>query len=112
MAELIRTTDDKIKIYNAVNSVGAVQIKDCVGKEIIIQDVVQLNTENQDGETVVSSTIFGEDGTIYSTISPTIEKALHSISDIFGTVKGIKVKVVSAHNPRSKRDYLSLAVIK
>ena len=85
MAELINTIDDK-KLAYAVRT-GAnnvIQMKDAVGKEIIIKHVLQYVTTNSSGEDVVCSNIIGSDDVIYQTLSATVSDCITSLFEIFG----------------------------
>lgn len=110
MSELIKTIDDKKLEYRCASGVGTKQMQDCVGELFKIEDIIQIETYNNDGELAVATNLIGDNGFIYSSMSPTIAKSVRDIMNIFGDHK-VEVKIVSTLNPKSKRDFLQLEVL-
>ena len=81
--ELINTTDDKYLRYQVETGSNTVQMKDCVGKQIMIQHILQNMTTNQDGEDKVATTLIDTDGLGYQTLSPTVADCCEVLYRIF-----------------------------
>ena len=100
---MIRTTDDKKRLYQAMTVAGKPMDRH-IGDEFKIGDVVQFETEvtrkNRDGQEVTematATSIFSDTGEMYTTVSPTIAKCLESLYEIFeGEIKGVTVKLTN-----------------
>ena len=111
MNDLIRTTDDKLMMYKAINSSSAIQMKDVIGTELVIKDVIQVEVVNSSGELVVNTTIFAESGELYATLSPTISSSIHNMENVFGDLRGLRVVILDRLNPKSDRKFLTLDVV-
>lgn len=111
MNDLIMTTDDKLMMYKAINSSSAIQMKDSVGVQFTIKDVIQADVVNSSGELVVNTTIFADSGELYATLSPTISSSIHNMENIFGDLRGLRVVVLERLNPKSDRKFLTLDVV-
>lgn len=100
---MIRTTDNKKRLYQAMTVAGKAMDRH-VGDVFKIADVVQFETEatrkNREGEEVtemtVATSIFSDDGDMYTTISPTIAKCLESLHEIYGEeIREVEVRITN-----------------
>ena len=100
---MFTTTQDKKAIYKAQTVAGKPMDRH-VGEEFVISDVVQFETEvtrkNRDGEQVtemaVATTIFAQNGDMFTTVSPTSDNCLKSMYSIFGDeIKGLAVRITN-----------------
>lgn len=116
---MIKTTQDKKKIYKAMTVAGTAMDRQ-VGREFTIEDVVQFETDatrkSEDGFeseiTAVATSIFATDGTMYTTISPTVDKCLANLAEVFGEdgLKGLNIRIVNGVS-NSGRKFLQLDLI-
>lgn len=111
MSNLICTTDDKVAMYKAINSSSAIQMKDVIGTELVIKDVIQIETVNSTGDDVVNTTIFDETGELYASLSPTVESSVQNMAKVFGDVRGLKVVILDKLNPKTERRFLTIDVV-
>lgn len=90
------TTQDKKKIYQA-RTIAALQMDRHVGDEFTVEDIIQFETTRADsGEPATSTVIFTTDGNVYSTLSPTVDKSVKNLEEIFGAdVVGLKLKITN-----------------
>ena len=101
---MIKTTDNKKKIYQAMTVAGKPMDRH-VGESFKIDDVVQFETEvtrknRETGEEIiemaVATSIFSDNGDMFTTVSPTIAKCLESLASIYGDeIKGLTVKITN-----------------
>ena len=101
---MIRTTEDKKRIYQAMTVAGKPMDRH-VGEVFKISDVVQFETDvnrkdRETGEEVtekaVATSIFADDGSMYTTVSPTVAKCLEALHDIFeGEIVGLAIKITN-----------------
>lgn len=95
MRDLIMTSDNKMKIFKAINQ-GGLQLKEFVGDVLTISDIIQTEAVRKNtGEEAVSTTLITVDGDVYSTLSPTVDDSVHKMVNVFGTP--------SAENPFNVR---------
>lgn len=110
--ELIVTVDDKVKRYNAVTG-NSNKMDEEEGLEIEIVDVVQFETYNKrKEEDGICTVLFAADGTLHSTMSPTVDDGLHNLVDVFGAPSAdnkIKVRIVKMNGKNGR--FLQLMAI-
>lgn len=80
---MIQTTSDKKLLYKAQSGAGVLQMKESVGSVLKIQNIIQFETNNQEGEPVTATTLEGEDGTMYQTLSPYVAENCQTLYNIF-----------------------------
>lgn len=112
--ELICTSTDKKLRYRVMSGTDVIQMKDCVGKEINIMDIIQSQTTNQDGEDAICTSLVDADGTVYQTLSPTVSDNVQSLYQIFKeefeSRTGIHVSVIEKKSNKGNR-FLSLSLM-
>ena len=116
---MIGTTEDKKKAYRAMTVAGNPMDRH-VGEEFTIEDVVQfetsVNRKGEDGfeeeQAVVATSIFSTDGEMYTTISPTVDSCLKSMSSVFGDmgIVGLRVRITNGVS-NNGRKFLQLDVL-
>lgn len=112
MRELIRTSDDKLKIFKAINQ-GGFQLKDFVGDVLTIADIIQTEAvRKSSGEEAVSTTLITIEGDVYSTLSPTVDDSIHKMVDVFGAPSAEHPFAVRVEEGKSKtgRGFLFLSM--
>lgn len=113
MRDLIKTSDDKMKIFKAINQ-GGFQLKDFPGEVLVVSDIIQTEAVRKNtGEEAVSTTLITSEGEVYSTLSPTVDDSIHKLVDVFGAPspeQPIKVKVVEGTS-KTGRGFLFLDVV-
>lgn len=107
---MITTTDDKVKIYKAHN-IAAKQMDREVGAEFKIADVIQFETFRSSGEPAVSTVIFTQSGDVYSTLSPTVDRSVNDLLNVFGDdLRKVTAKIVNG-NSNSGRKFLQIDAV-
>ena len=90
MTIIINSTEDKKAIYNMTRSRDRLSMKDA--EEIAVKDYIVFEDVNKaTGEVVQLASIMDNDGTIYTTNSPTFIDDFAAIADAFPDVEVIKV---------------------
>lgn len=105
----METEEGKKKVFNALNGVDSIQLKNCIGMEITIQDIVMKEDPDGTGEDKVLICIIGEDGKVFQTLSPTVYDSLMLMEGIFA-YQGTRVRV-STGRSKQDRDFLKLEVV-
>lgn len=112
--ELICTSQDKKLQYQVMSGTDVIQMKDCVGKEINMMEIIQSNTTNQDGEDVICTSLVDADGSVYQTLSPTVADNVQSLWRIFKEEieahQGVKVLIIEKKSNKGNR-FLSLSLL-
>lgn len=111
------TTEDKVALYNALNSPDF-KVSDMINKNIKIRDAVLRQVDMVDEDTgevqsAVRSIIIDTDGKTYSATSTGVYNSLRNINAVFGTLHfddGLKVVVQQIQT--KKGSTLSLAIAK
>lgn len=112
MRDLIRTSDDKMKVFKAINQ-GGFQLKDFVGDVLTISDIIQTEAVRKNtGEEAVSTTLITIEGDVYSTLSPTVDDSIHKMVDVFGAPSADYPFTVKVEEGKSKtgRGFLFLSI--
>lgn len=112
MREIIRTSEDKLKIFKAINQ-GGFQLKDFVGDVLTIADIIQTEAvRKSSGEEAVSTALITVEGDVYSTLSPTVDDSVHKMVDVFGAPSAEHPFAVRVEEGKSKtgRDFLFLSM--
>lgn len=109
---LITLSDKKMAMKVALGT-SAEQLIDVVGSELEVKGVIQFETTREEtGEEAVNTSLIDSKNKIYSTLSPTVDKAINIIANFHDFNEGpIKVKVINQKNPKTKRDFLTLDVV-
>lgn len=117
MAKTITTTTDKLLTFKAMNGADY-ELKDCVGKRIILNGVIQFEKEEKE-EVKTITILVDEDRNTYSTISPTISDSVHRLCEVFCEYDADNDKyiftecvpvIVIEKMSNNKRNFLSLDV--
>lgn len=116
---MIVTTEDKKKAYRAMTVAGKPMDRH-VGETFTIEDVVQFVTtairKGEDGveeeQEVIATSIFSNDGDMFTTISPTVDSCLRNLERVFGEtgIVGLKVKITNGMS-NNGRKFLQLDVL-
>lgn len=80
---MVQTTTDKKVLYKAQSGAGVMQMKESVGAVIKIKNIIQFETTNQEGEPATATTLEGEDGKMYQTLSPYVAENCQTLYNIF-----------------------------
>lgn len=110
---MIITLSDKKMSMKVALGTSSQQLNEMVGSEIEVKDVIQFETTREEtGEVAVNTSLIDSKNKIYSTLSPTVDKAINIIANFHDFKDGpIKVKVINQKNPKTKRDFLTLDVV-
>ena len=110
---LICTTEDKKKMYRAVNN-GSLQLKDFPGLIINVTDIIQVRSVRKEtGEEAVNTVLISDTGECYATLSPTVDESVNNMVVIFGTPSQENPIVVEVKTGKSNagREYFYLDVV-
>lgn len=81
---LICTTEDKKKMYKAINN-GSLQLKDFPGLKINVTDIIQARSvRKESGEEAVNTVLISDTDEYYATLSPTVDDSVNNLVEIFG----------------------------
>lgn len=111
--KLIRTTNDKKKMYKAINN-GSFQLKDFPGLKINVVDIIQMDSVRKEtGEAAVNTVLIADTGECYATLSPTVDDSVHNMIEIFGEPSyGNPITVeVKTGKSNAGREYFYLDVV-
>lgn len=99
--KLINTTDDKKKMYKATQ--GGTQMQDAIGTFVSITSIMQYTAVNKrTGDNAVCTVLFDKDGSVYTSMSPTIYEDTIHIAEIFGNPSDENVVTVIISEGKSK----------
>lgn len=110
---LICTTDDKKKVYKAINN-GSLQLKDFPGLKINVTDIIQVRSVRKEtGEEAVNTVLISDTGECYATLSPTVDDSVHNMVEIFGVPSQENQITVEVKTGKSNagREYFYLDVV-
>lgn len=82
MEDLLRTTSDKKLIYKALTGTSVNEMQKCVGDEFELEHIVQGEIFKDD-ETKILTCLISSDGTMYQTLSPTVNDNVKMLSTIY-----------------------------
>ena len=111
--KLIRTTNDKKKMYKAINN-GSLQLKDFPGLKINVVDIIQMDSVRKEtGEVAVNTVLIADTGECYATLSPTVDDSVHNMVEIFGEPSSENPITVEVRTGKSNagREYFYLDVV-
>lgn len=110
---LICTTDDKKKMFKAINN-GSLQLKDFPGLKINVIDIIQVNSVRKEtGEEAVNTVLIDDTGECYATLSPTVDNSVHNMVNIFGIPSQENPLAVEVKTEKSNagREFLYLDIV-
>lgn len=110
---LICTTDDKKKMFKAINN-GSLQLKDFPGLKINVIDIIQVNSVRKEtGEEAVNTVLIDDTGECYATLSPTVDNSVHNMVNIFGIPSQENPLTVEVKTEKSNagREFLYLDIV-
>lgn len=111
--ELICTTNDKKKMYKAINN-GSFQLKDFPGMFINVTDIIQVDSVRKEtGESAINTVLIADTGECYATLSPTVDDSVHNMVEIFGNPSQDNPIAVEVKTGKSNagREYFYLDVV-
>lgn len=111
--ELICTTNDKKKMYKAINN-GSLQLKDFPGMFINVIDIIQVDSVRKEtGEPAINTVLIADTGECYATLSPTVDDSVHNMVEIFGIPSQENPITVEVKTGKSNagREYFYLDVV-
>lgn len=111
--ELICTTNDKKKMYKAINN-GSLQLKDFPGMFINVIDIIQVDSVRKEtGESAINTVLIADTGECYATLSPTVDDSVHNMVEIFGNPSLENPIAVEVKTGKSNagREYFYLDVV-
>ena len=111
--ELICTTNDKKKMYKAINN-GSLQLKDFPGMFINVIDIIQVDSVRKEtGESAINTVLIADTGECYATLSPTVDDSVHNMVEIFGIPSQENPITVEVKTGKSNagREYFYLDVV-
>lgn len=111
--ELICTTNDKKKMYKAINN-GSLQLKDFPGMYINVIDIIQVDSVRKEtGESAINTVLIADTGECFATLSPTVGDSVHNMVEIFGIPSQENPITVEVKTGKSNagREYFYLDVV-
>lgn len=105
---LIRTTEDKAFMYKALSGAGAIQMKNVIGEVIDIKHIIQGESTRENGDLAVLTSLITPDGTVYQSLSPTIDDCVRTLDGIFDFPNEIVKVVITNPESKNKRNFLQL----
>lgn len=116
---MIVTTTDKKMIFKAMNGADH-ELKDYAGKEIIVIGAIQKEIQDSNGDDAICTILIDEKNETYSTISPTVQRAIESLAQLYFGHPGedgitswsemIKIKPITKQS-KNNRDFLTIELV-
>lgn len=108
---MVTTISDKKMIFNALNGANNCLVKDSVDHMFKIEDIYQVE-KDIDGEDRIFTALFTDNGSIYTSISPTFADAVDSFYNTFGEdeFRNVDVKIVAGRS-KAGREFFSIDVV-